>query len=185
MPNNSYYESKLYNFSKGNLLPALEDYFWLVETGVVKTYTCNEEGIGTTIGYWGAGDVVGQPLSPISPYAIKCLTEVTASQINLQDSDRLSECIYSHIQQTEELLYIIRSDRLYDKLKRLLVWLGNKLGQEVEKGKLIDFPLTHQELAEAISTSRVSITKLINQLEQEGFIVRDGRNYIVLKKATI
>ena len=180
MQNNSYYESQLYNFSKGNLLPVLEDYFWLVEKGVVKTYTWNEEGIGTTMGYWGAGDVVGQPLSPISPYAIKCLTEVTASQINLQDSDRLSESIYHHIQQTEELLYIIRSDRVYKKLKRLLVWLANKLGQEVEQGKLIDFPLTHQELAEAISTTRVSITKLINQLEEEGFIVRDGRNYIVV-----
>ena len=180
MQNNSYYESQLDNFSKGSLLPVLEDYFWLVKKGVVKTYTWNEEGIGTTIGYWGTGDVLGKPLSPISPYAIKCLTEVTASQINLQDSDLLSECIYSHIQQTEELLYIVRSDRVYDKLKRLLVWLANKFGQEVEQGKLIDFSLTHQELAEAISTTRVSITKLINQLEEEGFIVRDGRNYIIV-----
>ena len=184
MQNNSYYESKLYNFSKGNVLPALEDYCWLIEQGVVKTYTWNEAAIATTIGYWGAGDVVGQPLSPISPYIIKCLTEVSASQINLQDGERISKYIYRYIQQTEELLYIIRSDRVYNKLKRLLVWLGNKFGQEVEQGKLINVPLTHQELAEAISTTRVSITKLINQLEEEGCIVRDGRNYIVVNYPT-
>ncbi|MDJ0534188.1 MAG: Crp/Fnr family transcriptional regulator [Xenococcaceae cyanobacterium MO_207.B15] len=185
MQNNFYYNSKLHHFSKDNVLPALDDYFWLVETGVVKTYTWDEEGTLTTMGYWGTGDVVGQPLSRISPYEIICLTEVSASQISIQDSDRLSAKIYHHIQQTEELLYIIRSDRIYDKLKRLLVWLGNKFGQEVEQGQLIDFPITHQELAEAISTTRVSITKLIRQLEEERFIVRDGRNYIIFNKSTI
>ena len=176
----SQYDSELHNFNQGNLFPILEDYLWLVKTGVVKTYTWNEEGIETTIGYWGNGDVVGQPLSDISPYAMKCLTEVRATQINIKNSDRLSECICNHIQQSEELLYIVRSDRVYDKLKRLLKWLANKFGQQVQPGILINFPLTHQELAEAISTTRVSITKLIKQLEQEGFIMRHGRSYILL-----
>lgn len=181
----SHYDSELHNFNQGNLFPILDDYLWLVKTGVVKTYTWNEQGIETTIGYWGDGDVVGQPLSAISPYAMKCLTEVTASQINLKNSDRISDCICNHIQQSEELLYIVRSDRVYDKLKRLLRWLANKFGQEVQQGMLIDFPLTHQELAEAISTTRVSITKLINQLEQEGFIIRHSRSYIVVSSEDI
>ena len=181
----SHYDSELHNFNPGNLFPILEDYLWLVKTGVVKTYTWNEQGLETTIGYWGDGDVVGQPLSAISPYAMKCLTEVTATQINLKNSDRLSECICNHIQQSEELLYIVRSNRVYYKLKRLLIWLANKFGQEIEQGRLINFPLTHQELAEAISTTRVSITKLINQLEQEGFIIRHGRSYIIVLSADI
>lgn len=176
----SFDEVKIYSFNKGNLLPVLEDYFWVIKTGIIKTYTWNEEGNETTIGYWGDGDVVGQPLSPISPYGMKCLTKVTASQINIENSDRISECIYHHIQQAEELLHIVRCDRVYDKLKRLLVWLGNKFGQEVAQGKLINFPLTHQELSEAISTTRVSVTKLVNQLEQDRYILRDGRNYIIL-----
>ena len=173
-------EVKLHKFNPGNLLPVLDDCFWLVNQGVVKTYTWNPEGIETTFGYWGDGDVIGQPLSPISPYGMKCLTEVTASQINLQNSDRLSKCIYNHIQQAEELLYIIRSDRVYDKLKRLLTWLANKFGQTIEEGKLIDFTITHQELAEALGTTRVSITKLINQLEHEEFLMRHSRNYIIV-----
>ena len=181
----SQYDSELYNFNQGNLFPILEDYLWLVKTGVVKTYTWNEEGVETTIGYWGNGDVVGQPLSAISPYAMKCLTKVTASQINLKNSNLLSEYIYNHIQQSEELLYIVRSDRVYNKLKKLLRWLANKFGQKVQTGVSIDFPLTHQELAEAISTTRVSITKLINQLEQEGFIVRHNRSYIIVASEEI
>ncbi|HHP7230817.1 MAG TPA: Crp/Fnr family transcriptional regulator [Xenococcaceae cyanobacterium] len=177
---NSKYRSQLQHFSKDNLLPALEAYFWLIEEGAVKTYTWNKEGIITTMGYWGATDVVGQPLSCISPYEIKCLTEVSAVSIKLQDSESLSAAIYRHIQQTEELLHIIRSDRAYDKLKRFFIWLSDKFGQPVPQGKLIDLPLTHQELAEAISTTRVSITKLINQLETEKFIVRQRRSYIVV-----
>ncbi|MDJ0678612.1 MAG: Crp/Fnr family transcriptional regulator [Xenococcaceae cyanobacterium MO_167.B52] len=181
----SQYDSELHNFNPGNLFPISEDYLWLVKTGVVKTYTWNEAGTETTIGYWGDGDVVGQPLSAISPYAMKCLTKVTATQINLQESDLLYECICNHIQQSEELLYIVRSDRVYDKLKRLFKWLANKFGQEVQQGRLINFPLTHQELAEAISITRVSVTKLINQLEQEEFIIRHGRNYIVVSSEDI
>ena len=180
MDNNSYHESQIHNFNQGSFLPILENYFWLIEQGVVKTYTWNEEGSETVLGYWGQGDVVGQPLSPISPYAIKCLTKITASLINLQSGDRLSPCIYKHIQQSEELLYIIRSDRVYDKLKRLLIWFANKFGQEVEEGTLITFPLTHQELSDALSATRVSLTKLVNQLEQEKFLVRRGRKYIIV-----
>jgi CRP-like cAMP-binding protein len=36
---------------------------WLIETGVVKTYTWNEEGNQIILGYWGMGDLIGQPLS--------------------------------------------------------------------------------------------------------------------------
>ena len=180
MDNNSYHDSQIHNFNQGSFLPILENYFWLIEQGVVKTYTWNEEGSETVLGYWGQGHVVGQPLSPISPYAIKCLTKITASLINLKDGDSLSHSIYKHIQQSEELLYIIRSDRVYDKLKRLLIWFANKFGQEVAQGTLITFPLTHQELSDALSATRVSITKLVNQLEKEKFLVRRGRKYIIV-----
>lgn len=172
---------RLHIFSPRELMPLQPEHFWLLEQGVVKTCTWNEEGTAITLGYWGSGDIVGHALSLVNPYQIECLTTVEAVCISLRQCDWLSDSICRHIQQTEELLYIVRSERMYHRLLKILIWLAGKFGREVEKGKLIDLPLTHQELAEVIGTTRVTVTKLINQLEQEGVIARPRRNLIVLQ----
>jgi CRP-like cAMP-binding protein len=161
-------------------MPLRSNFFWLLREGIVKTSTWSEEGSVITLGYWGSNDVVGQPLSLVRPYQIECLTTVTASCIPVNQSHRLADPIRRHIQQTEELLYIVRSERMYRRLYKILVWLAQKFGIEFETGKLIDLRLTHQDLAEIIGTTRVTITKLINQLEKEGIISRPERNTIVL-----
>lgn len=181
MQNTSNNHKRLHTFSPREIIPLQSDCFWLLKQGVVKTCTWNEEGTAITLGYWGSGDVVGQPLSLVSPYQIECLNPVEAVSIPVRQCDWLSDSIRRHIQQTEELLYIVRSERMYHRLLKILIWLARKFGREVERGKLIDLPLTHQELAEVIGTTRVTVTKLINQLEQEGVISRPRRNSIVIK----
>lgn len=171
---------RLHIFSPREIIPSQSDCFWLLREGIVKTCTWNEEGTAITLGYWGTGDVVGRPLSLVSPYQIECLNSVEAVSIPLRQCDRLSEAIRRHIQETEELLYIVRSERMYTRLLKILTWLARKFSCEVEEGRLICLPLTHQELAEVIGTTRVTVTKLINQLEQEGVISRPRRNSIVL-----
>ncbi len=172
----------LQTFGCKEIIPLESNFFWLLKQGVVKTFTWNEEGSIVTLGYWGTEDVVGQPLSLVYPYQIECLTMVKAACIPVHQSYRLSDSIRRHIQQTEELLYIVRSERMYQRLSRILVWLAQKFGKEIGAGQLIDLRLTHQDLAEIIGTTRVTVTKLINQLEQEGIISRPERNTIVLHK---
>jgi CRP-like cAMP-binding protein len=40
--------------------------------------------------------------------------------------------------------------------------------------------LTHQQLANAIGTTRVTMTRLINQLRDEGWLEIDRNRYIIL-----
>lgn len=168
-------------FERSETIPLQSNVFWLLQQGIVKTCTWNEEGSAITLGYWGEKDVVGQPLSLVHPYQIECVTGVKALCVPLNQCHSLAESIRRHIQQTEELLYIVRSDRMYQRLRKILIWLAQKFGKEVEIGKLIELRLTHQDLAETIGTTRVTVTKLINQLEQEGIISRPERNAIVLR----
>ena len=168
-------------FERSEIIPLQSDKFWLLEQGIVKTCTWNEQGSTITLGYWGKKDVVGQPLSLVYPYQIECITRVKALCVPLEQSHCLSEAIRRHIQQTEELLYIVRSDRMYQRLRKILSWLARKFGKEIEIGRLIELRLTHQDLADTIGTSRVTVTKLINQFEQEGIISRPERNSIILR----
>jgi CRP-like cAMP-binding protein len=62
----------------------------------------------------------------------------------------------------------------------LLSWLAKKFGQEVAQGQLIDLRLTHQEIAEIMGTTRVTVTRLLKELETQGIIQRLPRKFIVL-----
>jgi len=57
-----------------------------------------------------------------------------------------------------------------------------KFGQPVKEGWKIGFKLPHQELADAIGSFRVTVTRLLRRLEQQGVIERFGRNSIVVKE---
>jgi CRP-like cAMP-binding protein len=169
------------SFSRRDLIPLEPDALWRITWGAVRTLTWNEEGTPTTLGYWGPGDVVGQPLSRIQPYQIECLTSVEVSYIPLHQYHQALDAIFLHIQQAEELLNIIRHERMHYRLQQLLVWLATKFGRKVNSGRLIDLRLTHQAIAEAIGTTRVTVTRLLNQFEREGLISRPKRHFIVLR----
>lgn len=169
-----------YTFSRRHLIPLRPDVLWRIERGAVRTLTWNEEGAAITLGYWGQGDIVGQPLSRLDAYEIECLTIVEASCIPSGQWDYALDAMLLHIHQTQELLNIVRINRINQRLLQLLAWLSHKFGREVDSGKLIDLPLTHQAIAEAIGTTRVSVTRLLNQFEREGIINRHRRHFIVL-----
>ena len=169
-------------FAASESIPIKANSVWLLREGVVKTCAWTEEGTPIIMGYWGTKDIIGQPLSLVSHYQIKCLTEVDAVSIPVDRVYLITDLINHHVKQTEELLYILRSHRMYQRLRKILVWLAQKFGTKVEFGLMIDLRITHQDLAETIGATRVTVTKLINQLEQEGFLSRPERNTIVLLK---
>ena len=167
-------------FAVSEVIPVTANYYWLLQEGIVKTSTWTEEGHPIALGYWGAKDIIGQPLPLISPFEVKCLTPVEAIAIPIHQANNIIDLIYCHVRQTQELLYILRSEKMYQRLRKILIWLSRKFGMEIEIGQLIELRITHQDLAEIIGATRVTVTKLINQLEEEGFLSRPERNTIVL-----
>lgn len=165
-------------FSRQDLIPRQPDRLWRIERGMVRTLTWTEAGTPITLGYWGSGDLIGQPLSRLSPYQIECLTPVEISLVQLCNLGL--HAILLHAQQTEELLNIVRQERIYLRLQQLLDWLARKFGRPVNQGTLIELPLTHQAIAEAIGTSRTTVTRVLETFEQGGLIVRLRRHLIIL-----
>ncbi|CAA9330047.1 hypothetical protein AVDCRST_MAG84-1829, partial [uncultured Microcoleus sp.] len=66
-----------------------------------------------------------------------------------------------------------------DRLLQLLVLLGQNLGREMAQGLLIDLRLTDREIAEALGITRITVTRLMARLEEEGSINRSRPQYIV------
>lgn len=166
-------------FSRRDLIPQREDVLWRIERGAVRTLTWSEQGTLIALGYWGTGDIVGQPLSRVKPYQIECLTSVEMSILPSGLWYQALDAMLLHMQQAEELLSIVHRKPVSLRLWQFLVCLGQKFGRDVDQGRLIDLGITHQEIAEVINTTRVSVTRLLQQFEEEGMLRRHERRLIL------
>ncbi|OUL27889.1 Crp/Fnr family transcriptional regulator [Nostoc sp. 106C] len=166
-------------FTRREMIPPRNDVLWRIEHGAVRTLTWSEEGTFITLGYWGAGDLIGSPLSKVKPYQIECLSNVEVSIVPPHLWYQDVTALLSHIQQAEELLSIVHCKPMSLRLWQFLVWLSRKFGRQVEQGKLIDLNATHQEMAEVLNTTRVTVTRLLQQFEEEGTLLRQKRQMIL------
>lgn len=161
--------SALSAFKRREHLPLPENGLWQIEVGAVRTYTLSEDGIVIPLGFWGLGVIVGQPFAHIQPYEVECLSDVKVRAFPPNECWDLHQVLSSHLHQAQELLRI-RGGQIYQRLQQLLNWLAYKFGRESEQGQVIQLRLTHQDIADALGTTRVTVTRLLNQLAQEGRI---------------
>jgi CRP-like cAMP-binding protein len=166
-------------FSRREVIPLQNDVIWRIEHGAVRTLTWSEDGTFIALGYWGLGDLIGHPLSRVKPYQIECITGVELSIVPPHLWHQDINALLSHIQQAEDLLSIVHRKPISLRLWQFLVWLSEKFGRDVEKGKLIDLNVTHQDIAEVLNTTRVTVTRLLQQLEEEGTVLRHKRRIIL------
>ncbi len=173
------------HFKSRSSLPLKQNSLWKIEAGVVRTVTWHEDGTLVILGVWGAGDVVGRPLSKIEPYQIECLTKVEATILPVGELYPLTEVLLAHIEQAEELSVIRSYKTVETMLMKLLSWLAKKFGREVETGQLIDLRLTHQDIADMLNSTRVTVTRVLINLEEQGLIDRLPVHRIVLKEEEV
>jgi CRP-like cAMP-binding protein len=166
-------------FTRREIIPLRNDILWRIERGAVRTLTWGEDGTFITLGYWGPGDIIGYPLSQLKPYQIECLTSVEASILPPHLWHQDINALLCHIQNAEELLSILHTKPISSRLWQFLVWLSKKFGRDLEPGKLIDLNITHQEIAEVLNTTRVTVTRLLQQFEAEGIMSRHKRSIIL------
>lgn len=167
--------------NRGECIPQNRNVIWQIERGAVRTSAFYEDGSLISLGFWGAGDIVGYRLSQLDFYRIECLAPTTLlglSELSLRNS---YHAMLSHIQQVEELLRIMHCSSCEERLLSFLAWLGRKFGRKTNLGWLIEIQLTHQDIADAIGTTRVTVTRMLNKLRQNGMISCPRQGHIVLE----
>jgi CRP-like cAMP-binding protein len=152
---------------------------WRIETGFVRTLSYLEDGTLVPLGVWGPGDTVGLPRLG-TPQQVECLTKVSALLAAIADDRQVNEILLAHLQQAQELMLIRSHPRIELMLIKLLGWLGRRFGRTVDRGQLLELRLTHQDIAELLGATRVTITRTLHQLEQQGLIERLSLRQILL-----
>lgn len=184
LPSRNFDEKFPHTFPRRSHLPNRNNALWKIESGIVRTVTWLEDATIITLGLWGPGDTIGKPISKCDPFQIESLTQVKATLLPAEDWLN-RDILLNHIQQVEEFMVMRGYKKVDFMLYKLLNWLGKKFGSEVEKGHLIDMNLTHQDIAEIIGTSRVTITRTLGIFEQQGLIERLPLHKMIVRPSEV
>lgn len=177
----------LYPYLSGQTIPMQPDEIWVVCRGVVQLGTLYDSGDESLLGLACPSMPFGLPLTLIRPYQAIALSDVDLmrlTQFEVAASPVLAQGVFHHLarrlQQTEAILAMVGYRRVEDRLRHLILLLGQQVGQPCSDGVRLGVRLTHQQLANAIGTTRVTVTRLLAQLRQEGWLVVDRQRHLVV-----
>lgn len=177
---------KTHYYAKGETIPTVSQGIWQVCNGMVQLstlYTNGEEGL---LGWVGPSMCFSLWLSGLQIYQAKALSDVSLIWFSIPEVEGSPELareilpqLSRRLRQTEAMLAIAGLRRVEDRLQQLLLLLAREIGQPEARGTRIAVRLTHQDLAGAINTSRVTVTRMLGKLRSSGAIAVDKRQMIL------
>lgn len=174
-------------YLKGETIPLTPQCLWQVCQGIVKLSTMSENGEEVLVGLAGPKMPFSSDWTLLQTYQATALSDVELVYYTLTEiaaSPRLTQTLLPQItqrlRQTEALLAIAGQRRLKDRFLQLLQLLKQEIGQPVPQGTRLLVRFTHQDLADACSCTRVTMTRLLGQLQKQGKITFDSKNHIIL-----
>lgn len=69
----------------------------------------------------------------------------------------------------------------YDKVAYHLIHLAGRFGVRQKDGWFITLPFRHQQIAESLSMTRETATRMITRIERQGHIKQDGKGHYILR----
>jgi PAS domain S-box-containing protein len=179
---------QLYKYSKGENICLGTRVIWYVHQGVVKLSTFCETGEEVLIGLAKAGMVFGSSMTGLNIYQATALCDVELASFDKAEiaaSPTLNHSlllkINRRLQQTECLLLNCGRLHVQERLHHLLKLLKQEIGETVPQGTRLSVRFTHEDIASACCTTRVTITRVMGILEKLGIISFDSHNHIILK----
>ncbi|GAB4342141.1 MAG: Crp/Fnr family transcriptional regulator [Leptolyngbyaceae cyanobacterium] len=180
----------LQGFRAGQAIPMNPNDLWIVCRGVVQLNTLYPNGDEALLGLACPSMPFGLPISLIYPYQAIALSDVDLMSLTLaelQQHPNLMQEVFQHLarrlRQAEAMLAMAGCRRVEDRLRQFLLLLQMEVGQPSPEGTRLTVRLTHQHLASAIGTTRVTVTRLLGKLREEGWLKLDGDRHIILQSA--
>ena len=158
--------------------------------GLVKLTTLTEQNKEVLLGFMGEGSPFGPFLTALPIYEATALSDVELVPIAVSEVTQCSKLsqflllkMKNRLHQAEILISISAEHNSKERLYQLLQFLKTEIGQPVTEGIRLGIRLTHEELACACCSTRVTTTRLLGRLRMEGKILFDDDSHIILTHA--
>ena len=183
----SYQKRSLVHVSAGSGVPLLRDHIWLVVRGMVKLTALTIHGDELVLGLAGANEPFGDPLVGVEAYSALALADSDLLCLPVREihgdpalAVAMLHAVSQRYRQSQSLLGLMGLRRVEERLRGFLELLASEYGQPCAEGLRLNVRLTHQELASALGTTRVTVTRVLGALREEGWLQLDGQRRLVL-----
>ena len=175
------------HLTAGSVVPLIKNSVWVVITGMVKLGAVTEQGDELLLGLVGPQEPFGEPLSMVEAYEAQTLTDCDLICLTLDEISRSPElsmsmvkAVSARLRQADCMLALLGLRRVEDRVRGFLELIAQEYGEACDHGLRVGLRLTHQEIASALSTTRVTVTRVIGQLKDQGWLTTDSRRHLVI-----
>ncbi len=182
-------DQQLHFCEKGEMIKLRVQGGWQIYRGIAQMSQLNNDGDEILLGWMKAGEFIGLDLSfsQLDFYHAIALSDVylkwyskKAIQLNPQLSNLVLGQTIKRLRLTESLLAIASYKRVEERLVALLQLLVQDLGQPHDDAIRLQVRLTHQMLANAIGTTRVTVTRILGELQNKGQVSFDSNRHLLI-----
>jgi CRP-like cAMP-binding protein len=180
-------------FASGRKIPLSGDDIYIVARGIIQIRTQQSDGNESILGLIGPMMPVAKRFTLVKPYEVYALTHVDLLhfrwkevQASAKFMNELNHAIIRRLRCTEMMLSLLSKQQVLERLIGFFSFLSQEFGQPTPHGIRLEVQLTHQQIADALNTTRVTVTRLIGDLRRASFIRIDkDRHLYVLDELSI
>lgn len=168
--------------------------FYILVKGRVRLTEVTPEGQQLLVRFVGPGEAIGiiaameQSVYPLAAQALEDCVALAWDSVTLE---RLMErfpriainglrLVAQRWHELEERYRELATERVERRIAQTLLRLAHQVGRRVERGVLIDLPLTRQDLAEMTGTTLYTVSRIISRWEDEQ-LVETGRERLLVR----
>jgi CRP-like cAMP-binding protein len=190
-------EASLTHFVKNDILVQGNEEpsaVYFIQSGYVKAYSISQLGQQNLLLIHGTHEIMPLPWALDGPQKLgvfyEAMSDVTVSKtskdylrIAMGNNNWLAEQVLRQLVNTFTV-YAQRIQNLGFRLPRerviaCLLDLATRFGSNVSQGTVIEAPITHQDIADSINTTRETASRVLEQLTKEGLISQKNHLFIV------
>lgn len=170
------------------------DRIYLLEKGQVKIYRLKEDGDRATVALRYPGELLGLAEVLYGGQRMcfaQAMTNVHVAMFMRADflelllhrpqlNIKISMILGIRLREAQETIYELACLYVPGRLALLLLKLSARCGIHEADGTRLDLPLTHEEIACMIGSSRPTVTATLNDFQNEGTITWQGKYIKIL-----
>ncbi|GED55646.1 Crp/Fnr family transcriptional regulator [Brevibacillus borstelensis] len=169
---------------------------FFIQDGLVKAYKTDEEGHEQIVSLLQTGDMfphTGFFTQTPYPATTEALVDTHVLTIPVHAFEQLIlsmpsiaikviDVMGAKIRELQQKLQQFTGHDVHGRIAFFLLQLADKHGEVNDSRVYIELPMTHQELANAIGSSRETVNRLVNQLKKQRILDTHRSGIIILDK---
>ncbi len=165
----------------------------IISRGRARLERATADGHRVSLGYRGAGDILGESCLTQMPTHAETATAMEETEIVkiphtlvddfMREDPGLAPAVFTLLLQrtreTEDRIESLLFRNVEGRVIGFLLKAADRWGVPSPRGTLISAPITHLEIAQAIGSTRETVTLTLGALRKEGLLDVAGRRLIV------